>query len=115
MEFAWEAIKDAAKRAQNSGIEAACQRASTDVPLKKMLITFVSVTHHYYPVLIESLQALYARTNLLSTLISYTRGLVKGAYSLSGSISDIRSSVIWLLEDAKFMYGGIDLQVCFHT
>ncbi|KJA18006.1 hypothetical protein HYPSUDRAFT_45729 [Hypholoma sublateritium FD-334 SS-4] len=94
MEFAWEAIKDAAKRGSNSGIETAFQRASTDVPLKKMLITF----------------ALYARTNLLSTLISHTRSLVKGTYNLSGSVADVRSSVVWLLEDAKFMYGGIDIQ-----
>lgn len=73
MEFAWEAIKDAAKRGSNWGIETALQRASTDVPLKKMLITFVSITVFRYPVLIwfsYNLRRLYMLEQTFSALSS---------------------------------------------
>ena len=42
MEFAWDAIRDAARKSQNPKVESAFQRASIDVTMKRMLITFVS-------------------------------------------------------------------------
>ncbi|KAF8168940.1 hypothetical protein BJ912DRAFT_924479 [Pholiota molesta] len=88
-DFAWNAIQKAAQKSKNANTIAAFKKNSHDMAKKKNLVTF----------------ALYARTNLLSSLISKSRMKVKGSYGLTGTTDKIRSDVAWLLEDAKFMFG----------
>ena len=58
LEFAWDAIKDAAKKAKNREIDAAFQKATGDVNLKKKLITFVRFVAHIFLSLIMSFHRL---------------------------------------------------------
>lgn len=58
LEFALDAIKDAAKKAKNREIDAAFQKATGDVNLKKKLITFVRVVTHIFLILIVSFHRL---------------------------------------------------------
>ena len=54
MEFAWGAIKDAAKKSKNRQIDAAFQQAAGNVTLKKKLITFVRFVTRIFLILIMS-------------------------------------------------------------
>ena len=54
LEFAWDAIKDAAKKTNNRKIDAALQQAVGDVALKKQLITFVCLITRIFQIMITS-------------------------------------------------------------
>jgi hypothetical protein len=47
----------------------------------------------------------------MNSIISKARIKVEGHYQLSGGLQKIKGDVDWLLKDAAFMYGGINLQV----
>ena len=54
---------------------------------------------------------MYGRNAIMNSIITKARVKVEGHYQLSGSLQKIKDNVEWLLTDAVFMYGGIQLQV----
>lgn len=57
---------------------------------------------------------MYGRTALISNIISKARERVKSHFSLSGDTEKVRKEIEWLLTDAHFMYGEINLVVCVY-
>jgi len=57
---------------------------------------------------------MYGRTQLIGNIISKAREKVKGHYGLKGDAEKISSDVKWLLEKAHFVFGDLNVEVCFN-
>ncbi|KAF8152401.1 hypothetical protein B0H34DRAFT_800843 [Crassisporium funariophilum] len=91
--YIWGLIKDTAKG--NSTFQDALQEASDDEDVKRILVTF----------------AMYGRNAMFNSIVSKARSMVEAHYKLGGTLDKVKSDVDWLLEDANFMYGDIDLEI----
>jgi uncharacterized protein DUF6532 len=54
---------------------------------------------------------MYGRTQFISSLITKARDKVRGFYHLMGTVDQVREKVRWLLEQSRFMYDNIDVEV----
>ncbi|PPQ82768.1 hypothetical protein CVT26_000179 [Gymnopilus dilepis] len=55
----------------------------------------------------------YGKTVLFNTIVTKARSKVAGYLSLHGSVQDVTDKVTWLLQASNFLYGDLNVKVCF--
>jgi hypothetical protein len=54
---------------------------------------------------------LYGRTALISNVIAKARDKVKSFYGFSDRVAEVKAAVEWLIQDAHFIFGSVDVKV----
>ncbi|CAA7267872.1 unnamed protein product [Cyclocybe aegerita] len=92
--FNWEVVKEAVKNSKDEALKETLKCVAKDGKVKKDVMAFIT----------------YGQTAMLSTIISSTQSKVVSNYRLHGVKGEIKDHVRWLLVEANFMYGGIDIE-----
>jgi hypothetical protein len=114
LQFAWNSIAEVTKNSENTQWVSALNRLKNNPTQKKNLITFVRLLIFLLTILIFSwMKTLYGRNALISNIITKAREKVKSFYNFGNDVSKVKHSVEWLIQDVRFMFGKVDIEVCF--
>ncbi|KAF8157932.1 hypothetical protein B0H34DRAFT_797366 [Crassisporium funariophilum] len=94
LEYCWKEVEQMVKSSGNASYADAFSRAASDLAIKKNIINF----------------SLAARNNFLSEIGKAAREQVKPFYALTGAPGKIHERVKWLMQEARYLYGGIDYE-----